>query len=264
MQNKSFFLKHIDQKEIAIVAFLAIFYVNIFYQNIKPNNLNTYESKATNVVLADSNKTDDTDNGAKRALIAIQESKSNVVESKKGCNCGERVDQYTQGLHQQWCAMFVSWVLNQSGRPLKGPDEKVPWRITNARKIAEYLKNNGTWTSKEEAIQNNIQPKVGDIMIFWRGNFEGNLGHADIVVGLDPKVPGHASLVGGNLYDKVLYRESYYYADYYGLLGFGRPEKPSDVESKIKRSPETTPEQKEETIQETPKDKNLRFLFKPS
>jgi len=121
--------------------------------------------------------------------------------------------------------MFVSWVSKEAGTPLKGDDVTTPWRITNARKIAKYLQANGTWFSKKDAARNNIQPQVGDIMVFWRGDYEGNLGHADIVVGVNPKIPGHASLIGGNLKEKVMYRESYYYADHYGLLGFGRPEK---------------------------------------
>lgn len=204
-----------------LLVLLAVFYATIAYQNLKPSGLLRYEHIAAHALTND--PTDQPINyGARRALVAIGEQKAGVRETNKGCNCGQRVDQYTAGLHQQWCAMFVSWVFKEAGTPLKGPDKAVPWRITNARQIAAYLKKNGVWYPKEQVTREHLKPRVGDVMVFWRGNFEGNLGHADIVVGVDPNKPGHASLIGGNLYDKVLYRESSYFEEYYGFLGFGR------------------------------------------
>jgi hypothetical protein len=254
-----------------VIVLLALFYINIAHQNFKTNDLNKYEQNAIASISKKPSDPRPVDYGAKRALVAIQEQKLEVHESHKGCNCGERVDLYTAGLHQQWCAMFVSWVVNQAGSPLKGTDKTVPWRITNARKIAEYLQQNGTWYSKEDAAKYNIQPQLGDVMVFWRGNFEGNLGHADIVVGVDPNQPNHASLVGGNLFDKVMYRESYYYQEYYGLLGFGRPEKTSGITNSSINIPATTRPKpvpkttsKTELNQHTPVQGMPTFLLKPT
>ncbi len=206
-----------------IVILLAAFYANIAYQNVKPSGLVSYEHAAAQSLNSPSPASPQTNYGARRALVAIKEQKLGVREAKKGCNCGPRVDLYTAGLRQQWCAMFVSWVFKESGTPFQGPDKTAQWRITNARQIAAYLQKSGVWYSKDYVLRHHTQPRVGDVMVFWRGNFEGNLGHADIVVGVNPREPGHASLIGGNLFDKVTYRESSYFAEYYGFLGFGRP-----------------------------------------
>jgi hypothetical protein len=88
-------------------------------------------------------------------------------------------------------------------------------------------------------------------MIFWRGNFEGNLGHADIVVGIDPSEKGYASLVGGNLNDQVTFRKSYFFKDHYGFLGFGRlekPVKPATTEKDSKLQKTTKPNTQQPTV----------------
>lgn len=212
-----------NTSNVILTLILIAFYGNVAYQNLRPNQMTLFQAAAAASINQPLNNKEVINYGAKRALIAIQENQAGVHEARKGCNCGPRVDLYTAGLHQQWCAMFTSWVFKEAGTPLQGPDPNQPWRITNARQIAEYLKKDGVWYSREKILRDHIQPRVGDVMIFWRGNFEGNLGHADIVVGVDPNKPGHASLVGGNLYDSVRYRESSYFEEYYGFLGFGRP-----------------------------------------
>src|SRR5690242_14500720 len=41
--------------------------------------------------------------GAKRAEIALQEYRKNVIEVPRGCNCGGEIDKYTEGNPAQWC-----------------------------------------------------------------------------------------------------------------------------------------------------------------
>jgi len=160
--------------------------------------------------------------GAKRAEIALQEYRKNVIEVPRGCNCGVEIDKYTEGNPAQWCTMFASWVAKEAGSPLID-ERNGAWRFLNSRLFTEHLKIHGTFYSREEIATNNIQPRVGDFIIFWRGNVEDNLGHIDVVVNVTGD--GRADLVGGNIRDRVEFRGNFPYQDNYGFLGIGRPEK---------------------------------------
>lgn len=160
--------------------------------------------------------------GAKRAEIALTEYRKNVIEVPRGCNCGPEIDKYTEGNPAQWCTMFASWVAYTAGSPLID-DRSGAWRFLNSRFFTENIKAHGTFYSREEIVANNIQPRIGDFIIFWRGNVEDNLGHIDVVVGITGD--GRADLVGGNIRDRVEFRGDFPYRDNYGFLGIGRPEK---------------------------------------
>lgn len=205
------------------VLLLIMFYSFILYKSINKNNTSSIKAS----LYAESNNAkqsiDQSSRGLMRAQIAVKEYEKGVKEDTKGCNCGNQVDIYTQGVNKQWCAMFVSWIFNEAETPLSRSKEN--WRISKARNIASYLESNGNWHSKEEIISKDLNPKVGDVMVFYRGNFEGNLGHADIVVEVNESKPGYASLIGGNLDDKVTLRKDFYYKDHFGLLGFGNIDK---------------------------------------
>lgn len=158
--------------------------------------------------------------GQMRAKIALAEYKKGVKESTKGCECGPDVDKYTEGHRAQWCTMFASWVAKEAGTPVSSEMTK-SWRITNSREFAEYLQKNGTWHSRDEILQKGLKPQIGDYVIYWRADFDDRLGHVDIVINPDV-APGVAGTIGGNLKDKVAYRDFPYLHDY-GFMGFGRP-----------------------------------------
>lgn len=160
--------------------------------------------------------------GAKRAEIALQEYHKDVIEVPRGCNCGSEIDKYTGGNPVQWCTMFASWVAYTAGSPLID-DRSGTWRFLNSRLFTENLKTDGTFYDREEVIAKNIQPRIGDFVVFWRGDLEDNLGHIDTVVAVTGD--GHADLVGGNIRDRVEFRGNFPYRENYGFLGFGRPEK---------------------------------------
>lgn len=160
--------------------------------------------------------------GAQRAAIAMAEYRKGVKEDVRGCNCGIEVDKYTEGTNEQWCTMFVSWVTKEAGAPFVDPKNE-SWRIIKSRTLADYLNQTGTWYDRQEVIDGNLEPRLGDFVVFWRGNFEDNLGHVDIVV-KQADANGTVGLVGGNIRDRVDYREMTY-KDNYGFLGFGRIEK---------------------------------------
>jgi hypothetical protein len=161
--------------------------------------------------------------GLKRAQIALNEYKGHAVEATRSCNCGPGIDKYTQGTPAPWSADFVSWVSNEAGSPIVN-DRTGSWRISNTRLFTESLKQYGTFYTREKMMKNNLQPKIGDFVVFWRGNPEDNLGYIDIIVELKNE-RGKAGLVGGNLKDRVVYREDFPYLEYAGFRGFGRPEK---------------------------------------
>jgi len=161
--------------------------------------------------------------GLKRAEIALAEYRKDVVEQRRGCNCGPEIDKYTEGTHVQWCTMFASWVGQQSGSGVWNHKTN-SWRIVNSRDFAKYMEEHGTWYSREEVLEQDLKPQIGDFVVFWRGDFEDNLGHVDVVV-KDGDTPGTVGLVGGNLRDRIKYRDNFPYLQNYGFLGFGRPEK---------------------------------------
>lgn len=55
-----------------------------------------------------------------------------------------------------WCSIFVNWCLMKAGLPITGQ--------VKARSFMKY----GTSTKK---------PELGDIVVFWRENINGTLGH---------------------------------------------------------------------------------------
>jgi hypothetical protein len=202
----------------AIISMSAVFYGVVTYSEYKPVSAASYQQAITSAAAATPENV--INPGLVRAQIALGEYEKKVRERTANCNCGDDVEKYTESLRIQWCASFVSWVSKEANTPL-GTDAS--WRIGKAQDIARYLEKNGTWVSAEQAKEQNLQPQVGDIVIYWRGHFEDNLGHADIVIATDPNKPGQATLIGGNIQNKVSLRENFYYSEHYGFLGFGRP-----------------------------------------
>ena len=222
----------INLRKIAYVGLLGVvasFFAYIGYMDMVYDPAAMAASRLQTIIATEAKPTDSTkpkiDYGLKRAEVALAEYRKDIVESPKGCNCGPEIDKYTEGYHAQWCTMFASWVANEAGSPLYNEKTK-SWRLINSRDFAANLEKNGTWYTREEVLEKGLQPKIGDFVVFWRGDFEDNLGHVDVVVDLSDK-PGFAGLVGGNLDGRVKYRDFPYF-QYYGFLGFGRPEKESN------------------------------------
>lgn len=210
-------------RQILIVAFIAIVFGYIGYSNVsKKYDTTVVKAVAYKVETAAATTNNSDYYGAKRAEIAMAEYNKGVKESTPGCNCGPDVDKYTEGLRSQWCTMFASWVTKEAGSPMTNSKTK-SWKISKSRNFAENLQKNGTWFSREEVIANKLEPKTGDFIVYWRGDFTDELGHVDIVVN-PGTTPGYADTVGGNLRDQIVLR-NFPYRDNYGFLGFGRPEK---------------------------------------
>lgn len=73
-----------------------------------------------------------------------------------------------------WCAAFVNWCMKQNG--VKGSG------LANARSFLKW----GTQTTK---------PRVGDVVVFWRGSVSGWQGHVALYVS---ETATHVKVLGGN------------------------------------------------------------------
>lgn len=216
---------HIKKLTVLFTILLAIFfgflgYKDLFFDSTLAARDKIYAQQQELPPNAPSSK----QLGLKRAQIALDEYGKNVVETSRGCNCGPEIDKYTENNHAQWCTMFASWVAQAAGSPVWS-EKTNSWRIANSRDFALYLQEKGSWHSREEVIAKKLTPQLGDYIVFWRGKFEDNLGHVDVVVAAPNAAAGTASLVGGNLKDRVQFRENFPYLQHYGFMGFGRPEK---------------------------------------
>lgn len=163
------------------------------------------------------------DYGIRRAKITLSEYSKGVSETTKGCNCGPDIDKYTENSPAQWCTMFASWVTNQAGSPVVDRVSR-SWKISNSRLFETALQQQGTFYSKADVISKNLQPKLGDFIIFSRGGDDSGLGHVAIVVDIDES-KNEVGMISGNFRDRIAYQRDYPYLENDGFLGFGRPEK---------------------------------------
>jgi len=161
--------------------------------------------------------------GVRRAQIALGEYEKGVAESPPHCNCGAEIDEYTGGVHKQWCTYFASWVAEEAGLAVTGDEDSGSWRTLNSQDFMRKLQQQGTWYPAAEVEARDLRPRPGDFVVYRRGPSGSGLGHVDVVIA--PTADGRATLVGGNLHDRVLLRSDFDYEGHYGFLGFGRPEK---------------------------------------
>lgn len=92
--------------------------------------------------------------------------KSEIGHGEEGSdNSGRYVELYTHGRQVAWCAAFVSYVLEKSA------NNRLPY-LLSAKEFFKYAE-------KHSMITNN--PKPGDLIVFYRGSRNGNLGHIGII-----------------------------------------------------------------------------------
>ena len=95
---------------------------------------------------------------------------------------------YSEGIKEAWCADFVSWILNEAGRPLKNPNSG-SWRIPGTFTLREYYETNG----KFKSAGSGYTPKAGDIMLYDNPSPFGQ--HTNMVI---KNENGVITTVGGN------------------------------------------------------------------
>lgn len=153
---------------------------------------------------SDSIQTDNND-PSQANIVAFAQGQLGVAENPNGCNCGGKINEFTENNPQAWCADFVSWVYKQAGTPF---NTGTGWRIPLVTAIHAYIESFGIWYDRAGAGLTN-PPRQGDAVHFVLnpGAKETN-NHIGIVIGVRN---GELVTIEGNSSNQVKYN---YYPDY--------------------------------------------------
>jgi len=122
-----------------------------------------------------------------------QDEIGNGEENKN--NCGRYIKLYLKGRENlPWCAGFVSYILNKAGINELGYNSRARDFYYKAKKLNWIIEN----------------PEAGDLIVFWRKNKDGNLGHIGIIekiennkiISIEGNVGKYPARVKRIIYDK--------------------------------------------------------------
>lgn len=117
---------------------------------------------------------------------------------------------FSEGIEEPWCADFVSWVLNEAGRPLSNPNSE-SWRIPGVYTLQEYYQAAGRFAEPA-----GYRPRIADVVMYADGSPLGL--HTNFVVAVE----GNAiTTVGGNEEGGIRVH-TLDDAEMAGILGYGR------------------------------------------
>ncbi|MFN6544095.1 CHAP domain-containing protein [Mycolicibacterium nivoides] len=117
---------------------------------------------------------------------------------------------FSEGIEEPWCADFVSWVLNEAGRPLSNPNSG-NWRIPGVYTLQEYYQAAGRF-----AAPDSYRPRPGDVVMYADGSPLGL--HTNFVVVANDNA---ITTVGGNEEGGIRVH-TLDDAEIAGILGYGR------------------------------------------
>ena len=142
------------------------------------------------------------------ALDPAQARVVDVLQAQYDAQPGGR--HFSEGVEEPWCADFVSWVLNEAGRPLSNPNSG-NWRIPGVYTLQEYYQAAGRF-----AAPDSYRPRTGDVALYADGSPLGL--HANFVVAVDDNA---MTTVGGNEEGGIRVH-TLDDAEIAGILGYGR------------------------------------------
>lgn len=119
---------------------------------------------------------------------------------------------YADGVTEQWCADFVSWVMREAGSPLRNPHSG-GWRIPGVYSLQTAYQQAGRWAPADAGHL----PAPGDVLIHGKGSPFGE--HTNIVIAY---ADGQVWTVGGNEGDGIRVSR-HALSELTGLLGYGLP-----------------------------------------
>ncbi|MBW3085978.1 hypothetical protein KEM60_02189 [Austwickia sp. TVS 96-490-7B] len=95
---------------------------------------------------------------------------------------------YSEGIEEQWCADFVSWIAKESGRPFANIHTG-GWRVPGVYTLTETLQKAGAW----RPVGSGYTPKLGDVVIYEPTSPWGH--HTNYMLAIDH---GKLITIGGN------------------------------------------------------------------
>jgi hypothetical protein len=118
---------------------------------------------------------------------------------------------YAEGVDEQWCADFVSWVMRESGVPLANPNSG-SWRIPGVYTLQEYYQS----ADRFVPIGSIYRPHTGDVLLYSEKSPFSQ--HTNIVLAADEAT---VTTIGGNEFGEIsIHRFTLVEAP--GAVGFGR------------------------------------------
>ncbi|QNG18823.1 CHAP domain-containing protein [Rhodococcus triatomae] len=118
---------------------------------------------------------------------------------------------YSEGIEEEWCADFVSWVMREAGMPLSNPHSG-HWRIPGVYTLQEYYES----VDRFEQAGGGYVPRIGDVVLYDNTSWVGQ--HTNVVVAVDGDT---ATTVGGNEFGRVRVHTLEWSGDS-AVVGFGR------------------------------------------
>ncbi|MGB3698263.1 MAG: CHAP domain-containing protein [Gordonia sp. (in: high G+C Gram-positive bacteria)] len=118
---------------------------------------------------------------------------------------------YAEGVEEEWCADFVSWVMKESGAAFENPHSG-HWRIPGVYTLTEYFQAQGRFRPADSGYQ----PKLGDVMLYSTKSFFRQ--HTNIVLDY---ADGQVTTVGGNEWGGHVKVNRFRIGGYVGLVGYG-------------------------------------------
>ncbi len=144
---------------------------------------------------------------------------SKIEYSKKPISYDENVLTYSSGVREAWCADYVSWVMRESGAPLKNPNSG-GWRIPGVLTLREYYKQNNRFKDAQD-----YAPQPGDVAIYVNTtSFNTSRQHTSIVLKVEKD---RMTTIGGNEMGRLRVSTQSMKKGDKGLVGYGVLPKPT-------------------------------------
>ncbi len=138
--------------------------------------------------------------------VAKKEQAEHGSDCKKGSDCQKK---YSDGVEEEWCADFVSWVLKEAGTPFTDGTSG-GWRLASVTGVKAWFEKNGGYHDKA-----GYTPQPGDIQIN-DNNIAPYNQHVAIVIAVNGNI---ATIIGGNDGDTVRMSQQPLDAPY--ITGYG-------------------------------------------
>lgn len=159
-------------------------------------------------------------NGARQSIFTekfpaietktLSEYQKNIITiTKREWQAQPASTKYSQGVREEWCADFVSWVMRTAGLPLTNRHSG-SWRIPGVYTLTEYYQSVGRFKPAGAHT-----PQMGDVVLYAPESIFGQ--HTNIVLAYEN---GMLTTVGGNENGKIRV-QTHPLKNLKGIVGYG-------------------------------------------